>query len=431
MILNTTKDANVNYTAKAVTLRTVVKHPNADKLQIATVDFQPVIVGLDAAVGKQYVYFPLEAQLSHELISFINGYRDKTLNADKEQAGFFEDNRRIRAVKLRGERSMGFLLPFDTFQAFIHSMGGVHNLFKDGETFDAVGEHVFVKKFVPYQRPLRGQCRNGKSPRVSRLVEGQVRLHVDTENLRRNAHKISPDDYIHISYKTHGTSWWVANVLVNRPITRRAKIAKWFGVTISEVMHDLVYGSRKVVKNEYESQGINNFYDADIWQEIKDEIGPLIPNGYTFYGEALGYLSTGSPIQGKYDYGCTPGTRRLQIYRITFTTIFGFVMELTPAQTKALCDRVGLEYVQELYYGKAKDLYPDLDTANHWQEEFVKRLEKQYTEKDCHMCVNQVPEEGIVVRKDTPMAFEAYKLKSFRFLDLETELLDKGVSDGE
>ncbi len=47
------------------------------------------------------------------------------------------------------------------------------------------------------------------------------------------------------------------------------------------------------------------------------------------------------------------------------------------------------------------------------------------------MCAAQVPEEGIVLRKETLFAFESYKLKSFRFLERETKLLDAGTEDLE
>lgn len=430
MILTTSPEANVNYTAKAVKLTSVVKHPNADRLQIATVDFCPVIVGENARVGDEYVFFVVESQLSKELVSFVNGFRHKEANRDITQVGFFEENCRIRAVKLRGERSVGFLVPMQYFKDFAESISGEKVQVEIGTTFDSIGEHVFVKKFVPYMKPIRDN-RFGKVPRISRLVEGQVHLHVDTENLRRNADKITPEDYITISYKTHGTSWWVANVLTKRKLTLKDKVARWFGAAISEDIYDLVYGSRKVVKNEYESQNINNYYDADIWQEIKNEIGSLVPKGYTFYGEALGYVSSGKPIQDKYDYGCAVGKRRLQVYRITVTNSDGVVRELTSKQTADICTRLGLEYVTIFYSGKAVDLYPELDRENHWNESFVKALEKQYTEKDCFMCKNAVPEEGIVVRKEDTFNFEAYKLKSFRFLDLETAQMDTGAVDME
>jgi RNA ligase len=431
-MLSVSSGSNPNYTAKIVVLKDVKKHPNADKLQIATVDFQPVIVGLDAQPGNIFVYFPVECQIDHKFISYINGYRDKTLNTDATQSGFFESSRRVRAVKLRGEYSMGFLHPIADFHKFAETLGfePEHGSMSPGTVFDSIGDSIFVKKYVANERLPRPN-RQGKSPRISRLVDGQVRLHVDTENLRRNAHKINPEDYIQVSYKTHGTSFWVANLLAKRKLGFFDKIARFLGVQVQDTEYDLLYGSRKVIKNQFETQNVNNFYDSDIWAEIKEEIGSLIPKGYTVYGEALGFLSSGGSIQGNYDYGCEKGQRKLQVYRITHTNVDGMVRELSSQQTKELCERLGLPYVTEFYFGKAKELFPELSASEHWNESFVQELSKKYTEKKCFMCKNDVPEEGIIVRKENTFEFEAYKLKSFAFLDMETAALDKGLENIE
>jgi hypothetical protein len=76
-------------------------------------------------------------------------------------------------------------------------------------------------------------------------------------------------------------------------------------------------------------------------------------------------------------------------------------------------------------------MYPDIILSDNWNIEFIKRLEKDYNDKDCFMCSNNVPEEGIVIRKESAFSFEAYKLKSFRFMEYETAQLDKGVIDTE
>lgn len=62
---------------------------------------------------------------------------------------------------------------------------------------------------------------------------------------------------------------------------------------------------------------------------------------------------------------------------------------------------------------------------------FFLKLEETYNEKDCFLCVNRVPEEGIVVRKESLNSCDSYKLKSFRFLEKESKELDKGVIDIE
>jgi hypothetical protein len=74
-----------------------------------------------------------------------------------------------------------------------------------------------------------------------------------------------------------------------------------------------------------------------------------------------------------------------------------------------------LEPVTELYYGYARDIYPDLDTTEHWHENLLLRL--QQDKERFHMeerepdCANEVPFEGLVIRKES-LSICAFKLKT-------------------
>lgn len=50
-----------------------------------------------------------------------------------------------------------------------------------------------------------------------------------------------------------------------------------FGVNVNEEVYDVLYGSRNVIKNEYETKDKTGFYDTDIWGEVKQEIRDNIP----------------------------------------------------------------------------------------------------------------------------------------------------------
>ena len=186
----------------------------------------------------------------------------------------------------------------------------------------------------------------------------------------------------------------------------------------------------KVVKNEYETSSKEHYYEYDLWGEIKDELKDKIPQGYTLYGECVGYTKGGGFIQQGYDYGCEQRQRRLMIYRITFTNENGYVWNLQTPEIKDFCDRYELESVPLFYYGKASHLF-ELLNDDDWRKNFISEMKDRYTEKECFICKNKVPEEGVVLRKESPFHFEAYKLKSFSFLEYETKQLDKGVEDME
>lgn len=449
-MLTTSKDANKNYLAKVVKLEGVKKHSNAHSLQTVSIDFNTVITGMDAKDGDIYVFFPVESKINEMFLSETNSFSDKTLNFNKAKKGYFGSKGRVKATKLRGEKSMGYIVPVDIVCNWALSEKLSNNVYipeEDvGKEFDTINGIKLVEK---YQVKVKGDPRvkQGKKPALSRLVDGQVHLHVDTENLRRNAHKIKPDDVISITYKTHGTSWWVGNVIVKKKLSFLQRVAKAVGIGVTEYGYDLIYGSRRVVKNKSmeDPKAKDHFFGYDLWEGIKDEIGGKIPKGYTVYGEMTGYDANGKAIQKGYDYGCSANglfdkpISKLEVYRVTFVNPDGVVTELSYPQIVEFCERAGLTPVVELFHGKAGDwLGRNLDIEDiaklaerNWHEYFVKTLEKKYNEKDCYMCENKVPEEGVVVRKEKLYSCESYKLKSFRFLEWESKELDKDVADVE
>lgn len=428
------KEANENYLAKIIQLKGLRKHDNADRLQCISVDFQNVITGMDAKDGDVYVFFPLECKISKEYLSFTNSFRKTELNQDPEQKGFFEDKCRVKAMKLRGEKSMGYMVPLHTVEEWAGISGMIAHI---GEEFDTINGKKICEKYVIQTRNkgLSGG-KQGKSAGLSKIVDGQQNFHISTSNLRKNVHMINPDDIISVTYKTHGTSWWVANVLVKLNLSWFGKFLKFIGVNITDKDYDILYGSRRVVKNKNfeDPKNKDHFYGYDLWKDISDKVKENIPEGYTLYGEALGYDRNGGGIQGQYDYGCNPNdvnTFKLEVYRITHTTPSGLVTELTYPQIVDMC--AGIDNVEPshlFYYGPAKDMY-DLNTEEHWHENFLEKLQADYNEKDCFMCENKVPEEGIVVRKESLFSCDAYKLKSFKFLKQESDDLDSGKIDME
>lgn len=346
-------------------------------------------------------------------------------------------------------KSMGYLAPSHAVSAWAN----YDITTKDaGVEFDTITGKLLVEKYMVAKKENR--AKQGKAPTVSRLVEGQVHLHVDTENLRRNVHKIDPNDTISITYKTHGTSWWVANVMAKRKLSFIERLAKKIGVKVKEKEYDLIYGSRRVVKNKAfdDPKRGDHFFGYDLWEDIKNTIGDVIPKGFTLYGEMLGYDRNGKAIQNGYDYGCVPDGKpfggpedvcqsKLEVYRITYTNPDGQVFELTYQQIAEFCERAGLQPSYLYFWGTAwkwlagytrmkEDELLQLKDRD-FQELFVEKLEEVYNDKPCFMCVNEVPEEGIVVRKESLFSCDPYKLKSFSFLEWESKELDKGKGDIE
>lgn len=427
-MLQVSKDHNPNYLAKIVRLQGLRKHPNADRLQCVDIDFNTVITGLDAKDGDVYVYFPLECKINKDFLSATNSFRHKELNVDKEKAGFFDDNCRVRAMRLRGEKSMGYIIPIHVLASVYGTFGEVDDIINT--EFDTVNGTLLLEKYEvkTKQKGVTSYSSKGKNDRT---VDNQINLHADTLNLRKNAYKISPQDRISITYKTHGTSFWVANVLTKRELSLMERLLLWLKLPIKTLEYGIVYGSRKVIKNKYSDHLAKGYYGEDIWGIVAKEIQDKIPQGFTLYGEILGFTPNGRAIQPQYDYGAVSTEHIIEIYRITHTTPSGLVTELSEDQIVEFCKKAGLRHFFQFYNGLATDLFPygTSDSVEEWQTKFIKFLEEKYNDKDCFMCKNKVPEEGIVLRKEGLFGFEAYKLKSFKFLEKETNMLDQQAKE--
>lgn len=437
MKISISPKSNPNYLAKVVKLENLRKHPNADRLQIATVDGNNVITSLSAEVGDCYVYFPLECAINKEFLSWSNSFEDKTLNENKEIKGFFNKSGRVRACRLRSIPSEGYLVPSSSLEIWIRRVKNSDFTFSEDDVnkeFDTIGDIKICEKYVSITQKKASEKKNKNQKKVVRepkVCENQFKFHVDTIQLKKAIHEVSPEDYISITKKLHGTSWVASKLLCNRKLNWFEKLLKRLGVKIQDTHYDLLWASRRVLKNGFLEVGNKeHYYSYDLWEDIAKSVDYAIQPSITLYGEAVGFTKGGAYIQNGYDYGCAPGTFKTYIYRITSTNPSGDVYEFSHRQVKEYCDRYGLLMVPELYYGKAKDLYPEIPVETHWHQNFLEQLMEDYLEKDCEICSNKVPDEGIVLRRDI-FDVDLYKLKSFKFFEWETKQLDEGVVDIE
>ena len=450
MKLIKSKKASENYLSKIVRIDSFRNHndPEVNKLKCCTIDGFNIITEIDSEPGL-YVYFPALSQINNDFLSYANLYRHKELNKDPEQSGMFEDNGRVKAIKLRGEISEGFILPITVFENYIISVTNKElKDVKEDIEFDAVeheGKEFWIsKKYVAKRQYSQGsrsssvKIRYKVPKRLDRIREDQFRFHYSTVVIKKCPHIINPESLIQMSYKVHGTSGISAYVLCHQPLTWKQKVAKWLtGESFDK--YDYIYSSRTVIKNKYYNPEVGpGYYSEDIWAEADKIVRPKLIRGQTAYYEILGFLPNGSYIQKGYDYGCiSPKSGesfthekhfKVRIYRITITNVDGKVVEYTPLQVKQWCAAVGLSPVEECYFGNAKDLYPDLDTSSHWNENFIERLSNDknfYMELDSPHCKNKVPHEGLVIKPLDKLG-AAFKLKCFRFLDKEGRLADLG-----
>ena len=411
---------NRNYAAKIVEIKDFINHPNpkCERLKCCTIDGYSIAVSIDTNPGT-YIYFPIECAIDDRFLSANNLFRDKNKNFDKEQAGFFEDNCRVKIIKLQGYPSEGFITPITYLYNWLTLIGKkseiVHKV-APGTEFDSVDGEIICRKYVPQS------CLYSWSA-------------------------VHPNDIISITAKVHGTSGISAYVLCERPKKWYEKVFEF--LTRKEMdgtQYDYLWSSRSVVKNPYYNGTTNGgFYGVDVWKYADDVVRPHLQKGMTAYYEIVGFLPNGGAIQklgGKaFDYGFEPPKGEykygenfgVQIYRLTYTNPDGRVYEFSARQVQQWCVKEGLKPVEEYYYGYAKDLYPDLSVSEHWNENFLQRLASDknfFMECESPTCNNKVPHEGIVIKIENSLS-EAYKLKCIKFLEGESKSLDKGEVDIE
>lgn len=433
------KTDNPNYLAKVVKLPQPRPIPGADKLVVVTIDCQNIVTSKDAREGEIYIYCPPESALNKDYLSWSNSFAETGLNNDKTIKGFFGPHGRVRTIRLRNQASEGFIFPAKSLEKWAKVNGEKICIDESciGVEFSHVGDILFIEKYInlvelrklhnieSYKRKTIGKVK-----RERRLIDNQFRLHCDTLNIKRYVSNINPDDYISVTEKIHGSNGVFGKVLVKKELKIHEKILKFFGIKILDFKYDLIYSSRTRIRNEYADKKTTGFYDSDIWRDIATKLEPFIKNGITIYAEIFGQTKTGSWVQNNYDYRVPPFEVDYNIFRITYTSFDGDVYEFTHEQVVRYCAKYGLKMVPVHYYGKAKDLFPELDVQNHWHENFVNKLMETYTGGNCKLCNNPVPREGVVIRRANEY-FDALKLKGINFLERETALADANNIDIE
>ena len=248
MNLGKSKNANVNYLAKIVNIKEFQPHPKptVERLKCAIVDGFTILVGIDSDPGL-YVYFPAGCQINPQFLSYNNLFRHGELNANPEQTGMFDDNGRVKAIKLQDVISEGFLLPIITLSNFVTSVTNKALDCNEGEEFDCVkdGDKEFWinKKYVVHAQTFsQGASRpKKKSKGINRVLDDQFRFHYDTIVIKKCPYVITPDSLIHISSKVHGTSGISAYVQCLKVNPWHSNVARWVWQNVMHITHNILH----------------------------------------------------------------------------------------------------------------------------------------------------------------------------------------------
>ena len=405
---------NEAYAATIVNLNNTYPLENSDNLVGARFFGYTAVVPKSYPVGL-YVMFPAETQLSEQYCHENNLFRHGNLNKDQSKQGYIEDNRRIRAIKLRGNTSNCVIMPLESLA--YTSIDATE--FKAGDTFDKLNGFDICQKYVVATKAQPGV--KVQQPKFSRVDKRMLPEHIKTLQFFRYQNQFAKKN-VSVTQKLHGTSVRISNIPVAKTLAWKDRLAKELGINVSEQEYDYVYGSRRVVK-DINDPDKNHFYDHDIWTATGEKVKDSVPKNYILYGEIIGWVDEQKPIQAGYTYNLKPGQNELYVYRVAVINPDGFVTDLSWDAVKEFCNERGLNHVPEL--GSPRGI-------NEWDvDEMMNR--RYYDEgwvKAVPLSNPKSKDEGICIRYEAQVPVIA-KAKCSEFLEFETKALDKGEVDVE
>lgn len=416
--------ANKDYAAVVVRLPKPVDLEGLDNLVGLQVLGSQALVTRDSDYGDLALVFTAGTQLSEEFCYKNNLHRHGDKNEDQGKTGYLEDNRHIRALKLRGHSSSALVLPLNSLS---YIKGVKTDDFNEGDTFDRIGDHEICTKYVNKRTFKERQLEKNK--KIFTRVDGKfLPQHYDTDSYFKNSHIIPETKEVTVTQKLHGTSIRVANTIVQRKLTWKDKLAHKIGAVIAETEYDYVYGSRRVIKDANNPSHVH-FYDTDIWSLKGAELQGMIPKGYLVYGELIGWTPEGAALQSKYTYNVPSPLAELYVYRVAVINPEGVVQDLTYDQVVGFCYERNLKVVPLLWRGKYADFKPEdwVDFPGH--DELHNYYKDGYTQA-VPLAKDSPCDEGVVIRAEGVAPY-TLKAKSATFVAHDNKVMEEGTLDME
>ena len=402
--------------AICVRLQNVRKHPNADKVLLATALNEQVVVGPDYKDGDLMIYFDSNLRLSPEFLRNNNQYETSELNLDTTKKGYFGRNGKVRAKKFRGEPSYGYVVPVEYFDYLkITTIK-----FEEGIEFTHIKGNLVCEKFINLE-VLKQSIKAGKNERnkVRKITSDYFKEHWDTAHFKRCYHTIPAGQLLYITAKFHGSSGRISYVPETQQLTLVDKLLGLVGIKRAKE-YKYFNGTRRV--NLTVNKTANSYYKGDMRTEIFEKYSPMLHKGETLYFEICGYDTNGSWIQKGFPYGCKVGKYRVMLYRVTQINEDGkvFNMPVDYVQTRAV--ELGMDpmYIFEKYYytGNVEEL---LSNVGHYTEDI--KVDPQYPE---------TMHEGVCVFfNDSQGNLTCLKSKAYAFIERESKVKDAGEVDVE
>ncbi len=390
-----------DFAVKVVSIKNVLAHPNADRLELAEISgWQCVIQKGAYKAGDLVVYIPIDSILPDQVERKLFG-PDSKIKLSKS---------RVKTIKIRGAISQGMLASCDELGVEL------------SEGYDCTKD-LGIEKFEPADTPSH----LGGGPNVGKKKlkkNPHFKEYGGLDNFKHYPDLFAEGEMCIITEKVHGTNFrfgWVPSA-ADTPLKRLKSL---FGMLPK---YEFVFGSNKVqlqnrvsskakwrvkllswipikgirtiaYQGYYEQNGAGNVYEEAVTNyNLKELTNHPELMGHVFYGEVYG-----SSVQKSYEYGCKDGERKLIIFDImkvgheavsAGTEHPGELVNpngyLDHADALGLTKRLGLQFVPVLYYGPYnKDKAKALTVGNSVLVPSQKVMEgvviKPVNEEKCHI----------------------------------------------
>ena len=439
----------MSYNGFVTRVKNIRPAENADKLNLCDVFGNTVVVDKNVNENDLYVYFPCDGQLSLDFC--LNNNLLRKLPDGTPGTGYMDpDKRNVVAIKLRGNKSDGLILPL-TCLDYCFEDGAVAHL-KIGDTIDVVNGHEICTKYIPRSNKRVGHPTNGNRTRKRRVPIAPLFVeHADTEQLAYNLGAFRSGDEVEITLKMHGTSQRTGYLPVLSGFHRTIwdKLFRRDGKPI--YTYDLITGTRRTVINGEDG----GFYGSNAFRmPHAEQFRGKLWKGETVYYEVVGFTDTGTPIMATCDnkklndkdfvkqygkntvfsYGCSPtvlvcddtdgrnqkvvGQSDIYVYRMTMTNEDGNVVEYPPDFMRYRCEQMGVKTVPVFWRGIIPENPASADDPTIEPGEWIKNVAERFYDGPDPIGKTHV-REGVVVRITNKPKFCAYKHKNWYFKALE------------
>lgn len=395
----------------------------AEKIHLAEVLGESVIVSKDVDVGCIGVLFPEGLQLSEEYCKENNLHRHADLNKDNTKTGFFDDNRKVRAQPFLGVKSSAYFAPLQSLDYII-----VDAPPKLGEQFSVWYGKEICQKYI--SQATKDAINKQNRPKMAKKDFAPFfAKHTDSAQLKHGISLIPVGSLISFHSKKHGTSHRQSYTKITKELSRwKQFVNKIIPGVYPEWEWGHVVGSRNVVFTP--NKELVGHHGSDYFRfDVAKQIEPYLTKGMSAYAEIVGFVN-GKSIMPSHDikalkdkaylkkygdkvtytYGCKPHEYKFHIYRLTYLTEDGVNVDFTQKQLEQWCDDRNLPRTLDVAPAIVYD--GDSDKLLQMVKKIVERddvLTEDYTDPT-HIS------EGIILRIDTGKMQPTFmKQKSYCF----------------